>query len=147
MNEPETIHTILEQAKTIAVVGLSNTPGRPSFQVSRYMQQHGYRIVPVNPAIPESLGEKSYKDLESALAGVGKIDVVNVFRASEFVPEIVEEAIRLHLPALWLQEGVCDEAAALRAESNGIRVVMDRCIYREHAGLQPHSRAGSSCPV
>jgi predicted CoA-binding protein len=135
MNEPETIRTILDNTKTIAVVGLSDKPDRPSFGVSRYMQQEGYRIIPVHPTITKVLGGRAYPTLEDALAAEGKIDLVNVFRASEYVPEIVKDVIRLKIPYLWLQEGVCHEEAVSWAEAAGIQVVMDRCIYKEHARL------------
>ncbi len=135
MNEPETIRTILEKAKTIAVVGLSDKGDRPSYGVSRYMQQAGYRIIPVNPAVPQVLGEKAYPTLDAACAAEGKIDLVDVFRASEYVPEIVKDAMRLKIPYLWLQEGVCHDEAVQWAETDGIRVVMDRCIYKEHSRL------------
>ncbi len=152
MNEPETIRTILERAKTIAVVGLSPRVDRPSLHVSRYMQAQGYRIVPVNPGASSVLGETAYPTLAAALAAVGTIDLVNVFRASRYVAEIVEETIRLKIPYLWLQQGVCDEQAARRAEAAGVKVVMDRCIYQEHsAGLHsPRDAAspgGESCPL
>lgn len=132
MNEPEVIRGILKNARTIAVVGLSATPGRASLGVARYMQQQGYRIVPVNPQVSEVLGERSYATLDEAVAGAGKIDVVDVFRAPEFVPEIVKDVIRLKIPYLWLQEGVCHEEAAEWAEAAGVKVVMDRCIFKEH---------------
>jgi uncharacterized protein len=147
VNEPETIRTILESAKTIAVVGLSGNPDRPSFHVSRYMQRHGYRIVPVNPIVASALGEKAYPSLDAAAGAVGRIDVVDVFRASRFVAEIVEQTIRLGIHFLWLQQGVRDEEAARRAEASGIKVVMDRCIYQEHAAMGPLSPAGASCPI
>jgi uncharacterized protein len=133
VNEPETIRTILEKTKTIAVVGLADKPNRPAFYVSRYMQQAGYRIVPINPIITKALGEKAYPTLEDACAAEGKIDLVDVFRASEYVPEIVKDVMRLKIPYLWLQEGVCHEEAAKWAEDVGTLVVMDRCIYKEHA--------------
>ena len=137
MNEPETIRTILENTKTIAVVGMSEDPTRPSYGVARYMQQHGYRIIPVNPQIASSLGETAYASLDDAchaLKAKGiKIDLVNVFRAPAFVPEVVKDAMRLKIPAIWLQEGVCHEEAADWAEKDGIQVVMDRCILKDHA--------------
>ena len=135
MNEPETIRTILDNSKTIAVVGLSDKPDRPSFRVSKYMQQEGYRIVPVHPAISQALGEKAYPTLDEAYAAEGRIDLVNVFRSSEYVPEIVKDVMRLKIPYLWLQEGVCHDEAVRWAEAVGIRVVMDRCIFQEHARL------------
>ena len=133
MNEPETIRTILENTKTIAVVGLTDRPNRPAFHVSKYMQDEGYRILPINPTIEKALGEKAYPTLEAACAAEGKIDLVDVFRAPEYVPEIVKDVMRLKIPYLWLQEGVCHEEAASWAEEVGILVMMDRCIYKEHA--------------
>ncbi len=135
MNEPETIRTILENTKTIAVVGLSDKPDRPSFRVSKYMQQEGYRIIPVHPSVTQALGQKAYPTLDAAYAAEGRIDLVNVFRASEFVPEIVKDVMRLKIPYLWLQEGVCHDEAVKWAEADGILVVEDRCIYKEHARL------------
>ena len=128
-NESDRITELLKSAKTIAVVGLSDRPNRTSYGVSQYMQSQGYRIIPVNPAITESLGEKSYPTLSDVPE---KIDIVNVFRRSEFVPEVVEEAIRLGVPAIWMQEGVVHEEAAEKARVAGIIVVMDRCILKEH---------------
>ena len=123
------IGDLLKRIKTIAVVGLSDSPLRPSYGVSAYMQSQGYRIIPVNPKIKGALGEKAV----ASLADVGeRIDLVDVFRRSEFVPEIVEEAIRLKTPAIWLQEGVVHEEAAERARRAGIFIVMDRCILKEH---------------
>jgi predicted CoA-binding protein len=138
MNEPETIHTILRTAKTIAVVGLSDKPGRPSLSVSRYMQEQGYKIIPVNPAAKSGLilGEKVHPSLDEAAMAHGKIDLVNVFRAPVFVPEVVKDVMRLKIPYLWLQEGVVHEEAAGWAEADGIGVVMDRCILKEHAALR-----------
>src|SRR3954452_4892533 len=135
MNEPETIRAILKNAKTIAVVGLSDKPGRPSLSVSHYMQQQGYRIVPVNPKSKSKtiLGEPVFDSLDEASAAVGKIDVVDVFREPVFVPEIVKDVMRLKTPYLWLQEGVCHDEAAGWAEADGIGVVMDRCILKAHA--------------
>jgi uncharacterized protein len=135
LNEPETIRTILEKTKTIAVVGLSDKPDRASFRVSKYMQQAGYRIVPIHPMVTKVLGEKAYPTLDAAAAAEVKIDLVDVFRAPQFVPEIVKEVMRLKIPYLWLQEGVIDDVAAQWAEADGILVVMDRCIYKEHARL------------
>jgi hypothetical protein len=135
MNEPEMIRTILKTAKTIAVVGLSDRPGRPSLSVAHYMQQHGYRIVPVNPMARTRtiLGEPVFGSLDEACAAVGTVDVVDVFRAPMFVPEIVKDVIRLKIPYLWLQEGVCHDEAAGWAEADGIGVVMDRCMLKAHA--------------
>lgn len=133
MNEPERIAELLKSAKTIAVVGLSDNPARTSYGVSHYMQRQGYRIIPVNPGIAESLGEKAYASLQEV---PDKIDIVNVFRRSEFVPEAVDEAIQVGAPAIWLQEGVIHEAAAEKARQAGIFVVMDRCILREHQRMK-----------
>jgi predicted CoA-binding protein len=123
------IFELLQRSKTIAVVGLSNSPLRPSHGVSAYMQTHGYRIIPVNPTIQISLGEKSYASL---LDVPGKIDIVNIFRRSELVEEIVEQAIQLKVPAIWMQEGVVHEKAAEKARKAGIFVIMDSCILQEH---------------
>ena len=131
MNEPSLIQEILDNCKTIAVVGLTNREGRASLGVSRFMQSRGYRIVPVNPLIESSLGEKAYPYLAAACAAVDSIRLVNVFRSPEYIPAIVEDVIRLKLPYLWLQEGVVDHAAAARAEAAGVRVVMDRCILKD----------------
>src|SRR5215471_1160214 len=129
MSEAEQIAELLRSAKTIAVVGLSDNPMRTSYGVSEYMQEQGYRIIPVNPTIRESLGEKAYPSLTAV---PGKIDIVNVFRRSVFVPEVVEEAIRLKVPAIWMQEGVVHKEAGQEARDAGIFVVMDRCILKEH---------------
>ncbi len=126
------IKELLQQAHTIAVVGLSSSRLRASYGVSQYMQSAGYRIIPVNPNEQEVLGEKSYTRLEDVPE---KIDVVDVFRRSEFVPEIVDAAIRVGARAIWLQDGVVDEAAAQRARDAGLFVVMDACILREHRRL------------
>jgi predicted CoA-binding protein len=138
MNEPGTIQSILENTKTIAVVGLSESAGRASAGVARYLQGAGYRVVPVNPKVEGALGEKAYPTLDAAyeaLRAEGRsIDLVNVFRAPSFVPEIVKDVMRLKIPALWLQLGVCHEEAAGWAEHAGVQVVMDRCIMQDHAG-------------
>jgi predicted CoA-binding protein len=123
------IRELLAKAKTIAVVGLSDSPLRPSYGVSAYMQTQGYRIIPVNPQIAEALGEKSYPSL---LDVPEKIDLVDVFRRPEYVDEIVEQAIQLKIPAIWLQEEVINEHAAEKARKAGMFVVMDRCILKEH---------------
>lgn len=128
-SKPDRIADILRRSKTIAVVGLSNSPLRPSHGVSAYMQAHGYRIIPVNPHIKGSLGEKAYASL---LDVPEKIDIVNIFRRSEFVGEVVDQAIELKVPAVWMQEEVVNEAAAKKARDAGIFVVMDRCILQEH---------------
>jgi uncharacterized protein len=130
MNEPETIREMLENARTIAVVGLSDKPGRASLGVSRFMQQQGYRIVPVNPGTQRVLGETAYASLEEACRAE-EIDLVNVFRAPEYVPQLVKDVIRLKISRLWLQEGVCHAEATGWAEAAGVKVVMDRCILKE----------------
>jgi len=130
------IDALLRRVRVVAILGLSDTPGRPSHNVARALQKFGYRVVPVNPGAAEILGEKSWPDLESAIRGVGAVDVVDVFRRSEHVPAIVDEAIRLKVPALWLQDGVIDEAAAARARSAGIFTVMNRCMFRDRSTLE-----------
>jgi uncharacterized protein len=127
--QPDPITDLLEHTKTIAVVGLSNDPWRASHGVSAYMQSHGYRIIPVNPHIESCLGEKSYPSL---LEVPEKIDLVNIFRRPEFVEEVVDQAIQLKVPAVWMQEDVIHEKAAEKARQAGIFVVMDRCILKEH---------------
>jgi hypothetical protein len=131
MNSAATITEILDNVRTLAVVGLTNREGRASFGVSRFMQGQGYKIVPVNPQIEEALGERSYPDLDAAVAAHPDITLVNIFRAPEYVPEIVKDVLRLKIPYLWLQEGVVHEEAAGWAEAAGIGVVMDRCILKE----------------
>jgi hypothetical protein len=131
MNSAATITEILDHVRTIAVVGLTNREGRASYGVSRFMQGQGYRIIPVNPQIEEALGEKAYPDLDAAVAVHPDITLVNVFRAPEYVPEIVKDVLRLKIPFLWLQEGVVHEEAAGWAEAAGVGVVMDRCILKE----------------
>ncbi len=121
--------TTAENPRTIAVIGLSDVPSKPSHYVSAYMQQHGYKLYPVNPSISEVLGEKSYASLSELPI---KPDIVNVFRLPKFIPAIVDEMIQLKLPNLWVQQGIIHLEAAARAESNGIHVVMDRCIMVEH---------------
>lgn len=123
------IADLLKNAKTIAVVGLSDSPLRPSHGVSAYMQTQGYRIIPVNPQISDALGERSYASL---LDVPDKIDIVDIFRRSEHVDEIVDQAIQLKIPAIWMQETVVNERAAEKARRAGIFVVMDRCILKEH---------------
>lgn len=131
----EEIDALLRRARTVAVIGLSETPGRPSHNVARALQKFGYRIVPVNPAATEILGERAWPDLETALANAGPVDVVDVFRRSEHVAAIVDDAIRLKVPALWLQDGVVDDAAAERARAAGIFTVMNRCMFRDRSTL------------
>jgi uncharacterized protein len=125
-----TIREILATSSTIAVVGLSDRPMRPSYGVSQYMAQQGYRIFPVNPNCESVLGQKCHARLEDVPF---KIDIVDIFRRSEFVPEIVEAAIRVGARCVWMQEGVVHEGAAARAREAGLFVVMDRCILKEHA--------------
>ncbi|MGD0469862.1 MAG: CoA-binding protein [Terriglobales bacterium] len=133
MKQSDPIYELLSRVKTIAVVGLSESPMRPSHGVSVYMQAAGYKIIPVNPQIAEALGEKSYPSLlEMPLEVAEKIDLVDVFRRPEYVDEIVEQAIQLKIPAIWLQEGVINQRAAEKARSAGILVVMDRCVLKEH---------------
>jgi predicted CoA-binding protein len=129
MNQSDPIYDLLTGAKTIAVVGLSDSPLRPSHGVSAYLQSQGYKIIPVNPQIPEALGEQAYPSL---LDVPGKIDIVDVFRRPEYVEEIVDQAIQLKVPAIWMQEGVINERAAEKARKAGMFVVMDRCILKEH---------------
>jgi predicted CoA-binding protein len=126
------IAELLKSARTIAVVGLSNKTWRPSYGVSAYMQKAGYRIIPVNPQEQEVLGEKAYPTLEAIPE---RVDIVNVFRRPEFVPEIVEAAVRIGARAVWLQEGVVHEQAAERARQAGLMVIQDRCILKEHRRL------------
>ena len=132
-NEVEHITKLLKSAKVIAVVGLTNTPIRPSYGVSHYMQSQGYRIIPVNPNIAEWEGEKAYPSL---LEVPEKIDIVNVFRRSDAVPEVVEHAIQVKAPAIWMQEGVVHHQAAEKARQAGIFIVMDKCILKEHIKRQ-----------
>jgi predicted CoA-binding protein len=127
--QTDPIAELLRSARTIAVVGLSNDPLRSSHGVSAYMQSKGYRIIPVNPQIESCLGEKAYPSL---LEVPRKIDIVNIFRRPEFVEEIVDQAIPLKVPAIWMQEDVIHEKAAEKARKAGIFVVMDRCILKEH---------------
>ncbi len=141
MNEPEVIDEMLGdgvvsngvgrngEARTIAVVGLSDNPSKPSHYVSKYMQRHGYKILPVNPSLATVLGEKSYASLKELPV---KPDVVNVFRVPQMIPAIVDEMLMLGLRDLWVQAGIVNEEAAVKAEAGGIRVVMDRCIMVEH---------------
>ena len=131
MSSPQSdpIADLLRRSKNIAVVGLSCNPMRPSHGVSAYMQSHGYRIIPVNPNITECLGQKAYATL---LDVPEKIDIVDVFRRSQFVEEVVDQAIQLKVPAIWMQEDVIHEKAAEKARQAGIFVVMDRCILKEH---------------
>ncbi len=130
MNRPS---EVLRSSRTIAVVGLSSKRWRPSYGVAEYMKRAGYRIIPVNPQETEILGEKCYPDLDSVPEPV---DIVDIFRRPEYVPEIVEAAIRKGAKAVWMQEGVVNEEAAHRAESAGLAVAMDHCILKDHRRLE-----------
>ena len=129
---PEEICRILRSVHTIAVVGLSPNPARPSFRVAHAMQAHGYRIVPVRPLVQEVLGEPAYADLESLPF---RADMVDVFRAPQHVPAIVDSCIKLGITHLWLQDGVIHEEAAQRARAAGITIVMNRCMWRDYNQL------------
>jgi predicted CoA-binding protein len=122
-------NAVLRDRKTIAVVGLSGNRRRPSYGVSEYMKSMGYRIIPVNPMETEVLGEKAFTSLDNVPEPV---DIVNIFRRCEFVPEIVDAAIRIGAKCVWMQEGVMHEAAAEKARAAGLEVVMNRCILKEH---------------
>ncbi|MFO0877108.1 MAG: CoA-binding protein [Gemmataceae bacterium] len=126
---PSEIRQILDQCRTIAVVGLSDKPDRDSFRVASYLQRAGYRVIPVNPALAEVLGEKAYPDLRQI---PDKIDLVNVFRRSDAVPTIVEEAIAVGARVVWLQEGIVHNEAADRGRAAGLQVVQSRCIMKDH---------------
>jgi len=126
------LRTLLQTVKTIAVVGLSPQPARPSYRVAQAMQRYGYRIVPVRPLVDEVLGEKAF----ASLADIPfPIDLVDVFRAAEHVPAIVEQCLALNLPAIWIQEGIVHEAAAQQARAGGMTVVMDRCLLKDYVRL------------
>jgi len=129
------IDAFLKRIRTVAILGLSETPGRPSHNVAKALQNFGYRIVPVNPTAKEILGARAFPDLESAIAGAGPVDAVDVFRRPEHVAAIVDECIRLKVPALWLQDGVIDEISAKKARDAGIFTVMDRCMFRDRSTL------------
>jgi predicted CoA-binding protein len=131
------IRDVLTASKTVAVVGLSDNPERASYHVAAYLQEHGYRIIPVNPAVTEVLGERAYPGLRDVPVPV---DLVDVFRKSEAVPPIVEDAIAIGAKAVWMQEGVVHEEAAARARAAGLKVVMDRCTLKEHARLAAGGR-------
>jgi predicted CoA-binding protein len=137
-NDPAVIDEMLKTARTIAVVGMSDKSWRASYRIGRYLGEHGYRVIPVNPALNEVLEMKCYPDLDAAQTaaraetGAG-IDLVDVFRASEHVPAIVDDAIRLGIPYLWLQDDVIHEEAVARARAAGIKCVQNDCIFREHA--------------
>ena len=142
------IDEILRKARNIAVVGMSDKPHRASFNIGRYLAGSGYRIFPVNPAIQEVHGLRSYADLDAAQAAArqqtGKgIDLVDVFRASEHVPAIVDDVMRLGIPYLWLQDGVMHDQAVARARAAGVKCVQNDCIFREHAARpELHTKRG-----
>jgi len=137
-NDPEVIDEMLRKSKTIAVVGMSDKSWRASHNIGRYLAAEGYRVLPVNPALKEILGQPCYADLDAAqtavreLTGSG-IDLVDVFRASEHVPPIVDDVIRLGIPYIWLQDEVVHDEAIARARAAGVKCVQNDCIYREHA--------------
>jgi predicted CoA-binding protein len=137
MNEADVVRGMLglknNESRTIAVIGLSDRPDRPSHYVSAYMKKSGYRILPVNPGLQAVLGERCYASLTELPL---KPDVVNVFRVPSFIPAIVDEMLELGLGDLWVQQGIVNREAARRAEEGGIRVVMDRCIMVEHQRLR-----------
>jgi len=131
-SEVHTIAELVSHPRTVAVVGLSPKPHRESFKVSQYMQRHVWRIVPINPNASEVLGEKAYASLTEA-AAAEKIDLVNVFRNSEDVPPVVDEAIAIGAPAIWLQLGIRNDAALAKAQAAGLQCVQDKCLLVEHA--------------
>ncbi|HVF91844.1 MAG TPA: CoA-binding protein [Blastocatellia bacterium] len=133
INSPEGIRQILDDSRTIAVIGLSSDPSRASHSVSAYMKSQGYRIIPVNPNEESVLGERAYASLEDVPE---KVDIVDIFRRSEEAGPHVDEAIRIGARAAWLQEGVIDREAAARAQKAGLTVVMDRCILKDHVRLR-----------
>lgn len=133
------ICNLLREVRTIAVVGLSPLPVRPSYRIARAMQGAGYRIVPVRPLVPKVLGERAYGKLADI---PDPIDLVNVFRAARFIDGIVDDCLELGIPRLWIQEGVVNESAAARARAGGIKVVMDRCIWRDYNNLCAPMLAG-----
>lgn len=144
-NDPAVIDEILRTARTVAVVGMSNKSERASYHVGRYLAENGYRVLPVNPALKEVAGMPCYKDLDAAEAaaraesGAG-IDLVDVFRASEHVPAIVDEVIRLKIPYLWLQDEVMHDEAVARARAAGVKCVENDCVHRQHTA-RPELRA------
>jgi len=140
MNDPAVIQEMLRNARTIAVVGMSDKTWRASHNIGRYLANKGYRVVPVNPTLDAVLDMPCYPDLTAAAAaleelGEGPIDLVDVFRASEHVPPLVDDVIRLHIPYLWLQDGVMHDEAIARARTAGVKCVQNDCIFREHAHL------------
>lgn len=140
-NDPAIIDEMLREAKTIAVLGMSDKPHRASYHIGRYLHEQGYRVLPVNPVVKEIEGARCYATLDAAQAaareqGAAGIDLVDVFRASEHVPEIVDDVIRLGIPYLWLQDEVVHEEAVARARAAGVKCVQNDCIFREHAKRQ-----------
>ena len=131
----EQIRELLRSTKTIAVVGMSSNPMRPSFGVSRFLQRQGFRVIPVNPNEREVLGERAYRSVKDV---PDAIDIVNVFRRPARVPEVVEDALAKGARCIWMQEGVVNHEAAKKAEAAGLPVVMDRCILKELARLLPY---------
>lgn len=125
---------ILNQYRTVAIVGASPNPERPSYRVASYLMEHGYQVIPVNPNAPVILGNSSYPDLSSIPE---KVEVVDIFRKSEEVMPIVEEAIKIRAKVVWMQEGVINEEAAAKARDAGLLVVMDKCMLKEHQRLTP----------
>lgn len=129
---PDELRALLGRVRNLAVVGLSPQPSRPSYVVARAMQGFGYRVIPVRPAVSEVLGERAWPGLSDV---PGTIDLVDVFRAAEHIDAIVDDCLRLNIPAIWIQEGIVNEAAANRAREAGMTVVMDRCIYKDYVEL------------
>ena len=131
--DDDALRALFGRVKTIAVIGLSPQPARPSYRVAQAMQRYGYRIVPVRPLVDEVLGEKAYANLADIPFAV---DLVDVFRAAEHIPAIVEQCLALHLPSIWIQEGIVAESAAQHARAGGMTVVMDRCILKDYVRLK-----------
>lgn len=131
---PAEVREVLSTARTVAVVGLSDKPDRDSYRVARYLKDHGYRVIPVNPALAEVLGEKAYPSVRDV---PGPVDVVDIFRRPEAVPEIVDQAIEKGARAVWMQEGIAHNAAAEKARAAGLRVVMSKCMMKEHRKVLP----------
>ena len=137
MNEPSVIEEMLRESRTIAVVGMSDKDSRASFHIGKYLAANGYRVVPVNPMLKSVLGMTCYPDLETAQMAIraegGEIDLVDVFRAPEFVPPIIDDVMRLGIKYVWLQDGVTAHEAVRKAEAAGVKCVQNDCIYRRHA--------------
>ena len=140
MNDSRLIDEMLRSARTIAVLGMSNKPDRASYNIGRYLAAHGYRVLPVNPVLQQIDGQPCYPTLDAAQAAA-KIDLVDAFRASEHVPAIVDDVIRLGIPSLWLQDEVIHDEAVARARAAGVKCVQNDCIFREHAA-RPELAAG-----